>query len=103
MARCVARAAARALPRLSERVRFSRRFGDPPGGGYKTGEQRGMIRFRQTRYGLFLLSFVAALLLGAAPAAAHRPFFNLDGTPDPTHPYVLQDVDVSQVIYGGFS
>lgn len=36
-------------------------------------------------------------------ASAHRPWFNLEGSQSPSRPYVLEDIAVSQVVYGGFS
>lgn len=52
-----------------------------------------------------LFSVLLALLIGAAlvvarPVDAHQPHFNVNGTPDPTHPYVLKHLDISQVVYG---
>lgn len=52
-----------------------------------------------------LLVALLALTLGAAvggvrPADAHQPHFNVNGTPDPTRPYILKNLDVSQVVYG---
>lgn len=53
------------------------------------------------------LSAVAVALLAASTAvsgaSAHRPWFNLGGSPDPAHVYRIKDLDISQVIYGGFA
>ena len=46
---------------------------------------------------------LSALLLNPGAANAHRPWFNLNGSQNPEEPYVLEDVAVSQVVYGGFS
>jgi hypothetical protein len=45
----------------------------------------------------------AALIAGMliAPAVAHQPWFNLAGSPDPATPYALENLEISQVIYGG--
>lgn len=48
-----------------------------------------------------LLLFFVALTVGfSLDAAAHRPWFNDAGSPDPEQPYVLDDIEISQVIYG---
>lgn len=52
-----------------------------------------------------ILGALLALLMGTAfvaarPVDAHQPHFNVSGTPDPTHPYVLKHLDISQVVYG---
>lgn len=56
-----------------------------------------------SRFAAFFMGAIAMLLIGAMPASAHRPWFNLEGSPDPNAPYVLDDVSVSQVVYGGFA
>lgn len=52
-------------------------------------------------------SAVAVALLAASiavsGASAHRPWFNLNGSPDPAHAYRIKDLGISQVIYGGFA
>lgn len=63
-----------------------------------------MIALARTNFMRFLAMFLA-LLIGTAlvavrPVDAHQPHFNVNGTPDPSHPYVLQHLDISQVIYG---
>lgn len=53
-----------------------------------------------------LNSTVIALLVASiavSGASAHRPWFNPDGSPDPAHAYRIEDLDISQVIYGGFA
>ena len=47
----------------------------------------------------------AVLLVGAAaPAGAHQPWFNVEGSPDPERPYRLPTpLAVSQVVYGGLA
>lgn len=50
---------------------------------------------------LFLTIVAAAACgLGADGVAAHRPWFNEAGSPDRADPYDLEDLDVSQVVYG---
>lgn len=45
-----------------------------------------------------------ALLLCGVPAAAHQPWFNPNGSPDPARPFRLPAaIDISQVVSGGLS
>lgn len=49
------------------------------------------------------LLMLVALFVSSQIVSAHRPWFNLEGSQNPAEPYVLKDVTVSQVVYGGIS
>lgn len=61
-------------------------------------------RGRQWSTRAALAAVVGAVLvtLFSGPASAHQPWFNAEGSPDPSKPYRLPvGIDVSQVIYAG--
>lgn len=59
---------------------------------------RDAARWKSAIVGGFLLS---AFLV--ARVDAHRPWFNLEGSPNVEQPYELTDLDVSQVVYAGLA
>ena len=50
-----------------------------------------------------LAAAAVAVVATVAIAGAHQPWFNLQGSPDPAAPYQLNDLDISQVVYGGLA
>lgn len=56
------------------------------------------------RLGATLLLAAFFLVTGAAPTSAHQGWFNIEGSPDPAHPYQLRTpVAISQVVFGGLA
>ena len=58
------------------------------------------VIWRWVHVGIVVLVCALVGLVAPRGVDAHRPWFNLSGSPDPNAPYAITDLAVSQVIYG---